>query len=221
MRVFFAFFSFFLLAACGTDKFTNTDGSAPDGSTDGGGPEAGCSDGTREGFVDRATFPKIAACGGGFQIAGTATMASMSPTCGRQGGNNGALPNGPGCTVEDLCQAGWHVCRNATDVRTNLPITSPTCAVPEMMPQGFYLTRQTTNLAFVCANFDMPNNVVGCGNVPIRGADPSCAPLTNTMTVMECNTAPWSCNGMMADAEGATIAKFAPANGGVMCCLGT
>jgi hypothetical protein len=55
--------------------------------------EPGCADGSREGFVDTARFPRVAACGGTF--TGFIDEAS----------------------ARALCAAGWHVCRGG-DVRT-------------------------------------------------------------------------------------------------------
>jgi hypothetical protein len=61
----------------------------------------GCADGTREGFVDRAAFPAIAAC--------RATWTSQSMRASRTGAACGN-DLGPCNTPEDSCSDGWHLC---------------------------------------------------------------------------------------------------------------
>ena len=48
----------------------------------------GCSDLTREGFADGATWPDIAGCAGAWTVAGV--NAITGPTCGRIAGNTSA-----------------------------------------------------------------------------------------------------------------------------------
>src|SRR5438094_29432 len=69
--------------------------------------DMGCADGTREAYPDAMIEPNIAGCDGRFQLGGF-TGAPM-PACNRQAGNNGAVQDGAGCNVADLCAAGWHV----------------------------------------------------------------------------------------------------------------
>ena len=78
----------------------------------------GCADGTREAFVNVVRFPSIAGCAGGWTVPGVLTPASMLPACARAAGNSGLRPNGAGCTVEDLCALGWHVCLGARELTT-------------------------------------------------------------------------------------------------------
>ena len=59
--------------------------------------------------------PNIAGCAGGFDVPGVTTAASMQPNCGRISGNSSINPQGTGCSVEDLCSEGWHVCTGAED----------------------------------------------------------------------------------------------------------
>jgi hypothetical protein len=74
----------------------------------------GCSDGTREYFVNMTTHPLIAGCSGSWSLGGvkvSTTQPSTNVTCGRLAGNNGILRNGTGCSASDLCADGWHICR--------------------------------------------------------------------------------------------------------------
>ncbi|MFO0744356.1 MAG: MopE-related protein [Myxococcota bacterium] len=71
----------------------------------------GCSDGTREGFMDYATHALVAACGGAWDQPGL----DGAPSCSRQAGNHGLKASGAGCSAADLCASGWHVCRGPDD----------------------------------------------------------------------------------------------------------
>ena len=83
-----------------------------------------------------------------------------------------------------------------------------TCATADQTQMGFWLTRQTTNATFGCANVaGSLNNIVGCSLGMGRMADATCAPLTHTMTYAECNLPPWSCDVTQTDREAATIVK--------------
>jgi hypothetical protein len=63
--------------------------------------DIGCSDGTREGFVDRTMFPTLAGCG-----ALWPESSMRSPKDGVPCGNSLGT-----CAVPaDACAAGWHVC---------------------------------------------------------------------------------------------------------------
>ncbi len=219
MRGFFGLMLAGCVFCCGSDKFTAADGGIDTGIP----PTAGCSDGTREAFGDAMRFSAIAACSGGFAIAGTASGGSAMPQCNRNAGNTSSNPAGAGCSIEDLCAAGWHVCRSQGDVAMSLPMGTTTCATSDAIAMGFWLTRQTTNLMFQCTGTTgSQNNVVGCsaGNMG-RLADMTCPPLTHTMTFVECNAlAPWQCDPTQPDREALTISKSGPGAGGVMCCIG-
>jgi len=75
----------------------------------------GCADGTREGFMDHARYPTIAACGGAWTLPGLDGPAA-APACDRLSGNHSANKPGAGCRAADLCAPGWHVCRGAEDL---------------------------------------------------------------------------------------------------------
>src|SRR5262245_57355288 len=77
----------------------------------------GCADGTREGYLSLQDDPRIAACAGAWSVAGLLADVTHTPLCDRQAGNTGgALTDGSGCTVADLCAEGWHVCETAQEV---------------------------------------------------------------------------------------------------------
>jgi hypothetical protein len=63
----------------------------------------GCSDGTREGFVDTGAFPTIAACAGKWTNGQNLRATSAGKVCGDPAGGVCVSP-------ADLCSSGWHVC---------------------------------------------------------------------------------------------------------------
>jgi hypothetical protein len=200
-------------------------------STSSGGPDpdVGCSDGTREYFTDIQAQPSIAGCAGGFGIAGITTVQSKTPQCGRVSGNDSANTNGDGCSVEDLCAEGWHVCRDKDDVKE-----SSATGACEPLPAGplqFWLTRQVQNEDGACSSPPDTNNITGCGTGPRSGnpelgdltpAHPdSCKPLVVRMRQQECApSANWDCGANQADqvVEANIVVKIGSGEGGVLCC---
>jgi len=141
----------------------------------------------------------------------------MQPACGRVAGDDSTNPNGAGCSVEDLCAVGWHVCKSAADVATSS--ANKGCA-PDAV-NGFWLTRQAQTDGGSCAAPPVDNNPTGCGSIGYV-APGSCAPLNRWLRYSTCQaTPPWSCGtstqGLM---EAALVTKNGPAQGGVICCKG-
>jgi hypothetical protein len=127
-----------------------TGGAAAEPGTGGGGGDSdgtprasGCADGTREAFLDLVRFPAIAACAGGWSVPGLVTAASRAPACGRAAGNDGSNVTGAGCTVEDLCAEGWHVCLGARELAA-LGVTCADAGIPSASAGSplFFATRQ-------------------------------------------------------------------------------
>jgi hypothetical protein len=181
----------------------------------------GCADGTREAFTSTTTFPSIAGCAGGWSVAGVLTTASNAPACSRAGGNDGARPNGAGCTVEDLCAAGWHVCRGAAEL-TTLGVRCADARLPALgMGALFYATRQRGVQGVVCNADDTTgtNDVHGCGNFGLAEG-PGCAPLDRQLSHTECTlTPPWSCgDNNTGTNEALLVTKATSTAGGVLCC---
>ena len=177
----------------------------------------GCSDGAREGFLDIARYPDIAACSGGWSIPGVRTPAIVTPACGRISGDDSPNPDGAGCNCTDLCAAGWHTCANASEVEEK----AGNCG--DATPPGtsfFFATRQSSFGMAVC--FDpgpldqAQNDFWGCGNV---GADWTCGVL-NAASERNCwaMPAPWSCPNTTGEDEAAVVVKSGPEYGGVLCC---
>lgn len=182
---------------------------------------SGCSDGSREYFTSAANLDKgIAGCAGGFQVAGIKTAASTSPQCGRVAGNDSSNPAGEGCSVEDLCADGWHVCKGAAEVGAK----AGECEAASTSSLAFWLTRQSqgrVNNSIRCTG-DGIDNVVGCGTLgDTPGA--SCSPLNRFLRDYICNAngSAWSCNKnnyTADDDEAYSIIKPKPEQGGVLCC---
>ncbi len=213
----------------------------------------GCADGQREGFVDDETFPDIAGCSGGWSVPGVMpfnpgtapdcpsikTFDTVTPACNRQGGDDGPNPNGAGCDVADLCQAGWHVCESSDDVTKHSP-SGCTGATKNGNPSRFFVTRQSSNGCALCAtgggsgsncngasctpgcaeSARTTNDLFGCGNFGQPNPDLTCNPLdrysNNVCTALQAN---WSCpddgSGLC---EAFTVVHHGAAFGGVLCC---
>jgi hypothetical protein len=192
----------------------------------------GCSDGTREGFLDPALFVDIAACSGGFQVPGL--LGGLGPQCGLGGGNDGGNPAGAGCSAADLCAAGWHVCASAAEVAKLSPLGCDGAA-PNMSPL-FFATRQSGPGCGLCATGSSQspdcqtcscgqgclqteltaNDVFGCGSV---GASPGDCGVLNRFSGNLCGAlpAPWSCGSDGCD-EAHEVIKTGSDAGGVLCC---
>jgi hypothetical protein len=182
---------------------------------------AGCADGTREGFTSIATYPDLAACAGGWQIPGLIGPGTTIPACERRAGDDGARPDGQGCSVADLCAEGWHVCESAHEFSTKA--TDCGDALP---PAGgmlvFYGTRQRgPDKTCDPANLTGTNNVYGCGNFG-SPAMAACAPFKTMIRDADCKAnPPWMCVDGPIDynvSELLGVTKPGAAHGGVLCC---
>jgi hypothetical protein len=103
-----------IVAACGRINFDPiTAGSS--------GPTSmiGCSDGEREGYVDLAAFPTIAACSATWP--GRIDMRAV-PTGVPCGDDLGVC-----AAPADACASGWHVCATSGDVAELLALTATDC----------------------------------------------------------------------------------------------
>jgi hypothetical protein len=183
----------------------------------------GCADGTREGFTSIVNFPNIAACNGGWTVLGVLTPESMVPACGRASGNTGTNMSGNGCSVEDLCAEGWHVCEGANEL-TTLAVRC-TLAQFAVTTRDFYVTRQHGGNGTTCTANDTTgvNNLHGCGNTGLAEGAGCSPPLNFQMSHTECDAlAMWSCsdtvNGNNTADESLVVTKMGAAGGGVLCC---
>jgi hypothetical protein len=184
--------------------------------------EIGCSDGTREGYVDRVKYPKIAACEGGWDEPGLASYASRNPQCNRRAGNDGDNPGGKDCSVADLCASGWVVCETAHAVAIAAPAGCGDAIAPYGDKPVFFLTRQRgTGLTCDPNNVQGTNNLYGCGTLG-SAADKSCAPFTKMLRDTDCKmNDPWLCtDGPLSTSQNeyGVVTKSGPGRGGVLCC---
>jgi len=170
-------------------------------------PEVGCADGQREGFLDQATWPQVAACAGAWTAPGV-TPDSVAPTCGRAGGDDGPNPDGGTCSSADLCAAGWHVCDGWRDLAARSG-TGCAGAVPPGAPSKafFFAIRQPSATNIVCGDEGAgDNDVFGCGNLGVGLApDRNCGPLDRALASTQPDKCgfneaepplgPWQCVG--------------------------
>jgi len=213
----------------------------------------GCADGQREGFIDGKTFPDIGGCSGGWSIPGVmafdpgfapecptlATFDTLQPRCGRQGGDDGSNPSGAGCDVEDLCEAGWHVCTGAADVTSHSP-SGCTGAALANDPSRFFVTRQSSNGCGDCAtgtrtdpDCDSKSCTTGCAQSARTSNDVfGCGNLGATSPIVQCGPIDRFSNNLCGDVgtnwvckddgtglcEAYAIVHTGPAFGGVLCC---
>ena len=177
--------------AKGTDA-TSTDATSTDAtSTDAGAGDgasadtftspnagSGCSDGTREGFVDAAKYPKVAGCGGAWSVPG---IHNVTPACNQEAGNTGKNKAGTGCNVSDLCAVGWRVCYGKADLLSRNALGCRDIMEGTTEP-GFFLARSSSMGAFNCSQdstkFGDPgtlNDLFGCGNLGCSVSQGTCA----------------------------------------------
>jgi hypothetical protein len=180
----------------------------------------GCADGTREGLLLVTRFPDIAACSGGWTVPGLVTPETMSPQCDRAAGNDGARPDGDGCSVADLCAEGWHVCESAKEVAAKAKNCDE--AFPGGAVKMFFATRQRGPM-ITCdpMNLEGTNNVYGCGNFGSNAAA-ACAPFMHMLRDADCKgNRPWMCEegpiNYNVDELG-DVTKPGSDHGGVLCC---
>ena len=204
-----------------------------DAGFDAGCPEAGCSDSTREGFLDACRYPNIAGCSGAFSVPG---VVNRSTRCERRDGNSSANPLGIGCSVEDLCADGWHVCRTPADVVRSSP---DGCLAVAALPL-FFVSAQSGTGCGVCAvgaSLDSArcsglscavgcmqtpfttNDIFGCGGIGDLPDTATCSVLNRfgNNTCFQLG-APWSCPSELGADEANTVFKSLPGAGGALCC---
>src|SRR5450432_633381 len=188
-------------------------------------PEIGCSDGTREGYLDESKYPNIAACAGAWAEPGLASMASRTPQCDRRAGNDGDKDDGRGCSVADLCASGWHVCETGKAVLAAAGLTGCADALAPFANNQpvFFVSRQRA-VGLDCDDTTQTgaNNVYGCGNIGSAADKASCAPFTHMLRDSDCQVEPpWVCaDGPVSTAstEYNVVTKETSAHGGALCC---
>ncbi len=197
-------------SASSTSSGSSADGrSDSSGGTTGEPSPTGCADGFRDALLDEMQYPDIAACAGGFWVSG---VHDQVPMCDRQAGNDGPVPDGMGCSIEDLCGFGWHVCVSRDEVVAG---GLGDCDA-ELWNTQFFATGQSGEGANTCADTGT-NDVYGCGDIgstdifdcePLnRGTGNLCAELSG----------PWACDADAFD-EASFIVKTGPSHGGALCC---
>jgi formylglycine-generating enzyme required for sulfatase activity len=176
----------------------------------------GCSDGTREGFTDPAQFPDIAGCAGGWTVPGVVTI--KPPSCNRQSGNTSTNPAGTGCSVEDLCAVGWHVCLSAADVASHAPAGCVGVGTAGTIGSQFFASRQSGPGEAYCGPSGA-NDLFGCGTLGATPDLPSCYPL-DLFSGNFCDALgqPWSCGYADHTQEANVVTKPSSVGGGVLCC---
>jgi hypothetical protein len=193
--------------------------------------DVGCADGQREGFTDQTKYPCIAACGAAWSVPG---VVGKVPTCNRLAGDDFPTITS-GCSVEDACANGWHVCQSQEEVQTAFA-HGGSCVDAGA---GFYVTQVSGPGCGQCAidsgtdatctglnchtnclpNSQTRNDLFGCGT--LTGATPSqttCAPL-NIFSNNLCSAVPGLACGTDGAHEADNASKASNSGGGVLCCI--
>ena len=196
---------------------------ASEGSADAESPDAevrarlvGCSDGTREGFVNSGGA--IAACQGAWDQPGV--LGDGKVQCSRRSGNDGTRTNGSGCGAEDLCAYTWHVCRDAQDVAASGgALTGEICTSLVTDGGTFYATAQAGSDAGLGVCVSTPNggfnDVFGCGDIG-KAPDNSTCGILNAVIGQGSGLALFDLSASDTD-ERSNVTKL-PGVGGVLCC---
>ncbi len=193
----------------------------------------GCSDGTREGYLDEDLYPLIAGCSGGWSFPGL--IVAPLPQCNLVSGNTSPNPSGNGCSAADLCSPGFHVCKGAEDVS----FRSPTGCDGVGLAPGFFATRQGSTGCAICTlgtitdpdvcngcscatnceqNDSTANDLFGCGTLG-NAASGNCGvlDLTSGNGCLALGS-PWLCEAGGGCNEANAVTKLGPEGGGVLCC---
>ena len=184
---------------------------AGDASADGSVPDpgfAGCADGTRELLQNMTSYPKVAGCAGGFDVAGIATT---SPGCGHAAGNS-SNSTVTGCNAGDLCAAGWHVCAGANEFGTR----GGDCPSMDGATPAFYATAQRSNGVTKCEEVGS-DDIFGCGNFG-SSAGTGCNPLNHSLSVDSNATEAYPWKFGINQHERDEVTKLTADKGGVLCC---
>ncbi len=134
----------------------------------------GCADQSVEAFEGRRD---IAGCEGAWDQPGIA--AGTNPKCARNSGNSSTNPTGAGCGAEDLCAAGWHVCKGLTDVGNSKGAAPGGICAARGGGAGltFYATAQPSDGVAQCPlGSSGVDDVFGCGDIATQPSS-SCSPL--------------------------------------------
>jgi hypothetical protein len=183
-------------------------GSSSEGTT-GEASTVGCADGFREALLDEALHPDLAACAGGFWVPG---VALATPLCDRQGGDDGPLPDGMGCTIDDLCADGWHLCTSRQEVAA----AGLASCNGQAWGGQFFATGQSGEGANTC-NDTGTNDVFGCGDIGYVNIS-ECAPLNRSTGNLCVNlSGSWTCSEDAYD-EVSYLVKPGSDAGGALCC---
>jgi hypothetical protein len=148
-------------------------------------------------------------------------LEGREPRCARQGGNGGPrAADGQGCSIADLCAAGWHVCRDAAEVARASPTGCESAVV--FGETRFFVVAAGASAQGICLpDPAAANDLHGCGGDPLGQPEGAgCAPLERRMGFADCAaTGVWSC-GTADDhlREAALVTKSDSTLGGALCC---
>ncbi len=178
------------------------------------GLDGGCADGTREAFPDEAAHPNIAACGGGWGIAGLPGSVS----CNRNTGDDRVTQPALGaCSAADLCAEGWHVCDDSADVAASSSGCGGVANGLRPEPRDhFYAAAQGGNGTNCTATGT--NDIYGCQVIVDTPAPASCAPL-DAASGDQCGAIGVGLTCPSSSNELGTVTSDSAANeNGVLCC---
>ncbi len=131
----------------------------------------GCSDNTREGFVNGERFPDIASCAGEFTDRNLRATRSNT-TCGNS--LDATCP-----TAEDLCAEGWHICmRNGLSADLSDRISAAECN-SDTAGEGIFVAASSHctssdpcvySDSYGCLSSGRCSEAIACGNATDEGS---------------------------------------------------
>gem|GEM_PF-3915704 len=148
----------------------------------------GCSDGTREGFINTTDFPDIASCEATWvaqSLRGTRSHSACGNTLETE------------CTVpEDACTEGWHLCmKNGWPKDLSDRITGDDCG-GAIAGQGWFVSGSSVSIYYCDSTPPISCLTTGYGSNPIScGIDVALGAMSCTNVVWQGNTRTFTQSG--------------------------
>jgi hypothetical protein len=180
-------------------------------------------------------LPHVAMCAAAWLVPGISSDSadSLATPCGRQAGGDGTstVDHQTGCSAEDNCAAGWHLCADETDLAAR-GLSRALCDALDDQAGSFWASRQPASQP----NRDptLPTcgsghaRIIGCGPLYAARAPAGCSllsryigelPAVSPSPAWDCadhSDGSWQCGSDGNEAR--QVVKPRADHGGVICC---